>query len=80
MVDSMTPAVETIASAIRGGDDIPTALANGADAAKVGAESTIDMAAKFGRAKNIGEDSKGFQDAGATSVSLMFKAFADAVA
>jgi dihydroxyacetone kinase-like protein len=37
------------------------------------------MAAKFGRARNLGDRTKGHQDPGATSVSLIFQGFAEAM-
>ncbi len=48
-----------------------------AAAAQQGAESTTDYVARFGRAKNLGERSKGHKDAGATSMALIFQSFAD---
>lgn len=50
------------------------------DAAARGAEATRNMQARFGKARNLGERSKGTVDPGATSISCMFKGFADAVA
>jgi dihydroxyacetone kinase-like protein len=38
------------------------------------------MQARFGKARNLGERSKGTVDPGATSISCIFKGFADAVA
>jgi dihydroxyacetone kinase-like protein len=38
------------------------------------------MVARFGRARNLGERSRGFADPGATSISLIFRGFADALA
>ena len=48
--------------------------------AKDGADKTSEYVAKFGRARNLGERSRGTKDAGATSLALVFQAFADAVA
>ena len=46
-----------------------------AAAAAAGAESTIAMLAKKGRAKNMQEKSVGHKDAGAASMSLIFMGF-----
>ena len=43
-------------------------------AAEQGLVATRNMVAKFGRAKSLMERSLGYQDAGATSVYLMFQA------
>ena len=48
-------------------------LAAADSAAKVGMENTKDMIAKFGRAKSLMERAIGFQDAGATSVWIIFR-------
>ena len=42
-------------------------------AAKEGAERTADCVAKYGRAKNYGEQSLGVKDAGACSIALIFQ-------
>jgi formylglycine-generating enzyme required for sulfatase activity len=54
-------------------------LAQAAQAAKSGAESTKDIAARFGRARNVGAKSIGTPDTGATSVALVFQGLAEAV-
>ena len=56
------------------------AMAQAADAAEKGAASTQDLAARFGRARNVGEQTLGHADPGATSVSLLFRGFAQALA
>ena len=61
------------------GADLSTALEAVAAAAQAGAESTKTLAARFGRAKNLGERSAGEQDPGATSLSLLFRGFAEGV-
>ena len=79
LVDALVPAIEALETAAEGGADVAAALAQAADAAAQGAQATADMQARFGRAKNIGEASKGHPDPGATSMSLIFKGFAEAV-
>jgi dihydroxyacetone kinase-like protein len=71
MIDALVPAVE----GVRAGADIESALKSAADAAESGAESTKEMQARFGRAKNIREQSIGAADPGATSIAFIFKGF-----
>ena len=79
MIDAIVPAVEQMRTAADSGADIMESLKQACEAAAEGAKATTDMQAKFGRAKNIGEKSKGQPDAGATSVSLVFKGFVEGV-
>jgi len=72
LMDALIPAIEAMHSA----GDLKTALDVAAAAAAQGTESTKDYVAKFGRAKNLGERSVGHMDAGATSIALIFDAFA----
>ena len=74
MMDALLPAV-----AACGGNTPSEALRASAEAATRGAAATKEMVAKFGRARNLGDRTKGHQDPGATSVSLIFQAFANAV-
>ncbi len=74
MMDAILPAVE----AMDGKVDIPVLFSAAAEAAASGAEATRQMTAKFGRARNLGERTKGHMDAGARSFSLIFAAFAEA--
>ena len=48
-------------------------------AAKEGVENTKNYVAKFGRSRSLGERAIGYQDAGATSVSLIFEAMREFV-
>jgi dihydroxyacetone kinase-like protein len=80
MLDALIPAVEALRAATSAGPDVASAMKRAADAAARGAEGTRDMQARFGKARNLGERSKGTVDPGATSISCIFKGFADAVA
>jgi len=80
MMDALVPAVAALRNAADAGRPLLTAVALAAVAAEQGALSTKNFPARFGRAKNIGDRTIGHQDPGATSVSLMFKGFAEAVA
>lgn len=82
MMDAMLPAIDAMSATIESNVeatllDVFTAAAS---AAKAGAEKTSEYVAKFGRARNLGERSRGSKDAGATSLALIFQAFADAIA
>ena len=80
MMDALIPAVGALRAAADGGAGIDEAMAQAADAATKGAEATTDMLAKYGRARNLGDRVIGHVDPGATSMSLMFKAFSAALA
>jgi len=80
MLDALIPAVEALRAAVGTGPDVASAMKHAADAAARGTEATRDMQARFGKARNLGERSKGTVDPGATSISCIFKGFADAVA
>lgn len=54
-------------------------LSDVASAAEAGADATIDMQAKMGRAAKLGERSIGHKDAGAASTALLLRAMADAL-
>ncbi len=72
MIDTIVPAMAAIRASADGGKNILEALTDGAEAADKGAESTKDMLATFGRAKNIGERARGHIDPGATSMAILF--------
>jgi len=72
MVDALEPAVAAMEEADK--EDLEACVAAGAKAAKEGVEATKGMVAKFGRAKSLMERAIGFQDAGATSVEIIFEA------
>ena len=80
LMDVLVPAVAALRAAADDGADAAEALRQAADAARQGAESTQKLQARFGRARNLGEGSIGHQDPGATSMAMIFKAFAEAVA
>ena len=79
-MDAMVPGIEAIGALLNAesGAGCGELFAAAADAAEKGAESTKNLRAKFGRAKNLGERSAGHIDAGATSMALIFRAFAEA--
>jgi phosphoenolpyruvate---glycerone phosphotransferase subunit DhaL len=79
MMDALTPAVAAATAAAGAGKTILQALDDAAQAARAGAESTRDLVARFGRARSLGERTRGYPDAGATSISLIFKGFKEGV-
>ncbi len=70
MVDALEPAVEAFASAA----DFATAWRDAATAARKGADSTVDLVARQGRAKFLGQRAIGHPDPGATTIALIFEA------
>jgi dihydroxyacetone kinase-like protein len=79
MVDALGPAVDALRSAVAAGSEAPAALRAAAGAAQGGAEATIPMLARKGRASYLGERSIGHQDPGATSTALMVLSLAEAL-
>jgi dihydroxyacetone kinase-like protein len=79
MLDALVPAVDALEEAARSGKSIPDAFAAAEMGARVGSASTTDMVARYGRAKFLGERTRGHPDAGATSIALLFRGFRDAL-
>ena len=71
MVDALVPAVEAMEANC--GKTLLEMLKAAEEAAKQGVEDTKKYQAKFGRAKSLMERAIGYQDAGATSVWLIFQ-------
>lgn len=79
LMDALIPAIDTMQSKKGTGASLAEIFRAAADAAKTGAESTEELVAKHGRARNLGERSRGHLDAGATSTALTYAAYADVV-
>ncbi|MDR0430637.1 MAG: DAK2 domain-containing protein [Tannerellaceae bacterium] len=77
MMDALIPAVEAMQTVES--NDIKELFKASADAARQGAEQTINMKANYGRARNYGERSIGYADSGASSWSAIFCAFAQKI-
>ncbi|ENH96137.1 dihydroxyacetone kinase subunit DhaL [Gracilibacillus halophilus YIM-C55.5] len=71
MIDALQPAVEALQNT-HVEQDLLTALKQATNAANEGVEKSKEYVAKFGRAKTLGERAIGYQDAGATSVWIIF--------
>ncbi|MFE9745430.1 dihydroxyacetone kinase subunit DhaL [Saccharothrix saharensis] len=76
MVDALTPAVAAAESVAAGGGGVADVLSAAADAAEMGADSTVPMVARKGRASYLGERSAGHLDPGARSTALMLRTLA----
>ena len=77
LMDALIPAVACLEETHSEG--LASMFEKAAEAATEGAEKTVAMVAKFGRARNLGERVVGHADAGATSMAYVFKAFASAL-
>ena len=80
MLDAVHPAAEAAQQAAAAGADSARVLAAAAEAAEAGAAATKTLVAKVGRASRLGERTLGHQDAGATSVAIILRVAADALA
>jgi dihydroxyacetone kinase-like protein len=78
MVDALVPAIEALKPAVD--DSLSAAIGRAVAAAKQGADSTIPLVAKKGRASYLGERSAGHLDPGAASSVLLLKALQHAFA
>jgi phosphoenolpyruvate---glycerone phosphotransferase subunit DhaL len=76
MLDAIVPAVDALTQEAKDSKPLPAALQRAAEAAEQGAQSTIGLKARFGRARTLGERSASAQDPGATSVSLFLTGLA----
>lgn len=79
LVDTLSPAVNSLKKSAENGTDFKTALEEMKQAARDGRDSTKDLVAKFGRSSRLGERSKGVLDAGATSCCIILEAIADGI-
>jgi dihydroxyacetone kinase-like protein len=79
MIDALMPAVQRLHEGLDRGEPLATALEAAASAAQAGAEATVPMQARKGRASYLGERSIGHQDPGATSVAIILAALSRAV-
>ncbi len=79
LVDTISPAVDSLKASVAAGDDFAAALDKMKAAAEAGRDSTKDLVAKFGRSARLGERSRGVLDAGATSCCIILSAMADGI-
>ena len=76
MYDAWLPALEAYDAAVADGGGLGDALQAAAAAAATGRDATVDMVARKGRASYLGERSRGHQDPGATSTTMILEAAA----
>lgn len=76
LIDTIAPATRAFDAAVAEGEDLTLCLDALKRGAEEGLESTKDMVAKIGRASRLGERSRGFLDAGATSCCIILTALA----
>jgi len=79
LMDALIPAIVAMTALKEQSPSLVDLFAAAAEAAQKGADSTENLVAKFGRAKNLGERSRGTLDAGAVSTALIYRAYAEAV-
>ena len=77
LLDTLIPAVETLKKEIDKGADDLVAIEAAVKAAEAGMKATVNMKAKFGRARMFEEGSIGVQDGGATAMYYIIKSFAN---
>ncbi|MDQ6816179.1 MAG: dihydroxyacetone kinase subunit DhaL [Actinomycetota bacterium] len=80
MVDALAPAAQTLRHELASRRSLDEAVQAAAVAARAGAEATVPMRARKGRASYLGERSIGHQDPGATSAAIILAALSHAVA
>jgi dihydroxyacetone kinase-like protein len=78
MIDALEPAVEAAKEAA-GEGSVAAVFRRSAEAAKEGAESTVPLTARRGRASYLGARAAGHQDPGATSTYMLLDAAARAL-
>jgi phosphoenolpyruvate---glycerone phosphotransferase subunit DhaL len=79
MVDALMPSAAALRDALDEGKPLSEAVNAAASAAQRGAESTVPMQARKGRASYLGERSIGHQDPGATSAAIIMAALSRSV-
>jgi phosphoenolpyruvate---glycerone phosphotransferase subunit DhaL len=79
MLDALLPATAALRTSLEEGEPLDRALARASAAAEEGAQATVPMQARKGRASYLGERSIGHQDPGATSAALILRALERAV-
>lgn len=77
MVDALIPAIAAYEAALSDGGDLAACAGAAADAAEKGAEATVPLEARKGRASYLGARSVGHLDPGAASTTLILRALAE---
>ncbi|WP_053226014.1 dihydroxyacetone kinase subunit DhaL [Solirubrobacter soli] len=79
MVDALRPAAAALRAAVEQGASLDEALEAAGNAAAAGAQATVPMQARKGRASYLGERSIGHEDPGAASTALIVAALGRAL-
>ena len=79
LIDAWVPAAEAAQAEGSDGADAAATLKAASEAAWRGVEKTKELVPKLGRASRLGERARGFQDAGATSASILLGALYEGV-
>lgn len=79
LVDTIYPATQKYREALESGKDFAACLEALSLGAEEGKENTKNLVAKIGRAARLGERSKGFLDAGATSCCIILRTMAASI-
>ncbi len=79
MIDAWAPALRALEAAFKGGLALKPALEQAVKAASAGAEATVPLQARKGRASYLGERSIGHKDPGAASSLLLLQALLSAL-
>jgi phosphoenolpyruvate---glycerone phosphotransferase subunit DhaL len=79
LMDALAPAIAAVRTAANAGKSVAEGLSDAASAARAGAESTSALTARFGRARLLGEQTRGHRDPGAASIALLFEGFSTAL-
>lgn len=79
LIDALVPAADSLSSSANEGMNMKLALEKSAQAAVKGAETTVEIVARMGRAGTVGERSIGFPDAGAHALGIIFTDLADKI-
>ncbi|AYG61853.1 dihydroxyacetone kinase family protein [Rhizobium jaguaris] len=74
MLDALQPAADTFAAGVEQGEGLASAWGKAVAAAEAGAESTINMRPRLGRAAYLGDRALGAPDAGASAVLVWMRA------
>jgi dihydroxyacetone kinase-like protein len=80
MVDALAPAARALHQAVNSGQSLGQSIGAAAKAARSGAEATVPLQARKGRASYLGPRSVGYQDPGATSAAIILEALSRVVA
>lgn len=77
LIDTLAPATRAYEQALQEGRSYAACLRALQKGAEAGKEHTKELVAKIGRAARLGERSRGYLDAGATSCCIILKTMAD---